>query len=65
MTDNNHNSPSEEQDAMRRVEATLINELQPLLNQPPKPDIETFLKRQRRVYESLENLLDALIECVD
>lgn len=64
MTDN-HNSSHEKRDNMRRVEATLINELQPLLNQPPKPDIETFLKRQSLVYERLELLLDALIECVE
>ncbi len=65
MTDNNYNSPSEEQDAMRRTEATIIELMGPALNQPPKPDIETFLNRQRRVYQSLENLLDALIECVE
>ncbi len=64
MTDTN-NSPHNDKDEIRRAEATLIQELQPALNQPPLPDIETFLKRQRKVYETLENLIDALIECVD
>ena len=63
---NDSNSPHDDlRDDMRRAEATIINELQPLLNTPPLPDIETFLKRQRAVYESLERLLDALIECVE
>ncbi len=61
----NHNVQNEQRDKMRRAEATLIQELQPALNQPPLPDIETFLKRQKLVYERLELLIDALIECVD
>ncbi len=63
---NDINSPHDDlRDEMRRTEATIIQELQPPLNTPPLPDIETFLKRQRLVYERLELLLDALIECVE
>ena len=65
MPTDNHSAHDAQRDEMRRAEATIIEELRPALNQPPKPDIETFLNRQKNVYESLERLLDALIECVE
>ncbi len=65
MPDDNNSPHDDLRDEMRRAEATIIQEMKPALNQPPKPDIETFLNRQRNVYESLERLLDALIECVE